>query len=847
MESDSFIDVNIHEYIIKEEIGKGFYGKVFRGERENYGNRAIKFVPEEMVLKKPTWEQEITKVVKLEQTEGVVRYHDHGFKEISGKKYLYIIWDYINGESLATIIEKKKVTIQMLIDIIDRTLAVFHACKQLGIQHADFHSGNIIIENPDPLSINPNQRRVFITDFGYGTFSPSIISEEIMDDYKGFARIIQECLESIDMHSLNLEDRNKYRIIKNEFPKLLFENDRTEGEYVKNPQEIRSALYKLFNKDELSQKKIKSIGDYLVAEYMGERFEDWEALFVPKFLAKDELFDKNICVLTGLRGCGKTTIFMRVSHDLKKRLGNAGIPGEDGFIGLYLNARTIAEAFPWLPLEKQDEARKQVINYFNLKWTIQILEWLRYEVEKNKNIDCFWISSFFTQYLKDCYFTSTSNEGIINTAISGCENELLKCKLGAKYLPELPWVFSDYDYLEDFIKTIIKNCCFAEDKDFFLFLDDYSSPMINECTQKILNPIIFRRTSSVFFKISTESVASFIPYGLNDKKLEENNDYKLIDLSIKSITNENNSENEDIINSIFKRRIERSDLFANYNTNLKELLGEYKLSDNERARKIIENEASNSYYGVGVFYDIWSSDIRELIKIFSQMVSEEKDIWKRIEDVRSKNNPDDTFIIQIKNQNNVFRRAGGTYLNLLKTAMNPCGNGNITDKNSLETYGDHLFAISSAFQKIINHDLKNKTSRNCDYNPPKQARRIEISDGSIIGKLDPIAECYYKGLIRYGVFVQDPRAKSVRSSIATRIYLRSLFVPYFNITFSKRDSITLGWKEFKELLLTPDEFADKYIKSSNEHLERKRLKEERLKKDQLKKEQQTKLFGDEDD
>ncbi|MDO9522799.1 MAG: hypothetical protein Q7J08_03700 [Methanocorpusculum sp.] len=818
MDSDIFIGININGYIIQEEIGKGCIGNVFRGEKENYGSRAIKFVPNEMVLKKPTWQQEIIKVIKLEQTEGVVRYHDHGFIEISGKNYLYMIWDCINGESLANIINNKKVTIQMLVDIIDRTLAVFYACKMVGIQHSDFHSGNIIIENPDPLSINPNQRRVFITDFGYGTFSPHVVSEEIMDDYKGFAHIIQECLASIDMHSLEQEDKNKYRVLKNEFPKLLLENNITEGEYVKNPHELRNALYVLFNKDKSSQIMDKNVGDYLVAEYMGERYDEWQALFVPKFLATNELFDKNICVLTGLRGCGKTTIFMRVSDDLKRKLGNAGIPGEDGFIGLYLNARTIGEAFPWLPLDKQDVARKQVINYFNLKWTIQILQWLRCEVEIYNDLNCSWVSSFFTKYLKDCYFTSTSNEGIINTAISGCERELLKCKLGAAYMPEIKWAFSDYDYLEILTKLINNKCVFSQKKDFFLFLDDYSSPMINECTQKILNPIIFRRTSTVFFKISTESVETFFPYGLNNKTLEENNDYKLIDLSIKSITEEGDTKNEDIIYSIFERRINRSDLFAKCNTNLNELLGNIRIAGNTRASKIKKNEA-NTYYGTGVFYDIWSSDIRQLIKIFSQMVSEETqngDILKRIADVRSHSSTSNNPIIQKTNQDNVFRKAGGMYLNVLKTATNSCDKAIIYDKPDPETYGEHLFNISSACQRMFYYDLKNKTSKNGDRNPPKQARRIEISDGSIIGKLDPIAECYYRGLIRYGVFVEDPRGKSVRSSVATRIYLRSLFVPYFNITFSKRDSITLGWEDFKELLLTPDDFAKKYTKLNDE-------------------------------
>ncbi|MFA7076535.1 MAG: hypothetical protein WC152_07730 [Candidatus Izemoplasmatales bacterium] len=829
MESDSFIGIKIGGYTIKEQIGKGCIGRVFRAYNKNYGNRAIKLVPYENVSKKPTWKQEITKVTRLENTEGVVRFHNQGYKTIAGKKYIYMMWDYIEGETLKSIIDNKKVTIQMIVDIIEGTLGVFHACNALNIQHSDFHSGNIIIENPDPRNINVNHRRVFITDFGYGIISPDVVSEEIMDDYKGFARIIQECISSIDMHTLEKEDRKKYLVLKSQFPKLLYENNRTEGEYVRNPYQLRQELYNLFNKTDNTQHRQKSIGDYLVAEYLGDRYDDWDSLYAPVFLAKEDLFDRNICVLTGIRGCGKTTIFMRVSYDLKNKLGKAGIQGEDGFIGFYLNARTIVEAFPWLPSEKYDDARKQVINYFNLKWTIQILEWLRSEADKYKDLDYSWVCSFFMSYLEDCSFTSTSNIGIINTAISGCESALLRCKLGERYMPDVPWAFSDYDYLEIFVKTIKNNCFFANQKDFFLFFDDYSSPMISECTQKILNWIIFRRTSSVFFKVSTESIESFIKLGPNDKHLEENNDYKVIDLGVKSILNKD--VNKDIISAIFDRRIKRSDIFAKYDTNLDELLGNNNIKNTERAQTIRDNESKNLYYGTGVFYDIWSSDIRELIKIFSSMVSaqcEAGDIDKRIEYVRlNKVNTPDNPVIQQKTQDKMFRFAGGSYLNLLKTVMNPCNNhGHKTETKNKdiieETYGEHLFKISSALHQILSYDLKNKTSKNQEQSPPKQARRIEISDGSIFGRLTPVAECYFSGLVRYGFFVNDPRGKSVRGSVATRLYLRSMLIPFFNITFSKRDSITLTCDEFNELLMMPDNFVNTY-KKKGDNFEQQKL------------------------
>ena len=811
-----FEGVTVEGYTIDKKIGDGCIGTVYKASRGQFGNRAIKFIRKETL--RPNWQNEITKVVQLEQTDGVVRYHSHGNIDINGEEFLYIIWDYIEGDNLRTIIEKKELSLQMLIDVIDTSLRVFYACNIKGIEHSDFHSGNIIIQSLSPLSIEPS-RKVYITDFGRGTYSQDPNSVESLDDYKGLARIIQDSLSAINIHELELPERKRYHILRNQFPKFLSEENTMEGGFVRNPKELLQKLYSLFDEENDSKTSTRTISDYMVAETLGDRYEDWEALFVPKFLATDELFDKNICVLTGLRGCGKTTIFRRVSHDLKKRLGDAGIEGENDFVGLYLNARTIAEAFPWLPLNKMEDARKQVISYFNIKWTLIILDWLNDEI-KNRTIDISWLTTFMDECFgyNQVQYTSKSKISIVNTLSEYCSRKLRECKLDDAYHRDQKWPLTEYDYLEKLIQQIITNCKFISRKSFYLFLDDYSTPMINEATQKILNPIIFRRSSLLYFKVSTESCESFLPTGLNNKVLEESNDYKLIDLGVKSLIADE-KECEDIIDSIFNKRINRSDLFSNKNLSLKKILGDIELSDNKRARQILSS-TKNIYYGASVFYKVWSSDIRELIHIFSEMLELTSDgksqveYAKEIQDVASCT--PELPLIPKDIQDKVFRLSGGNYLNQLNNVITPCEikPDNISMGNK---YGEHLFKIVTALQQIFYSDLQTKTSKNGRSNPPKQARKIEIATGPLNGKLSNEVDCYYKGLIRYGILISDTRGKSIRGSVATRLHLRSLFIPYFNITFSKRDSITLSWDKFELLLREPESFSKSYCSGELEN------------------------------
>ena len=803
MKEDKFVNLQIDErYKIVRKINSGNVGSVYYAEDISIQDvKAIKFIPKEQIERNRNWKQEIIKVNQLAYQPGVVKFHKFGETTINDEQYIYIIWDYIPGKSLRQLIENKEITMQLLINVIETALKVFFACGQLGIQHGDFHSGNILIQDVNELSFVPNVREVWITDFGYGTFSNEIPP---MDDYKGLARIIQQSLEAIDVHSLEKEDRIKYIALKNEFPKYLLEENEVEEEYARNPRKLYEKMLQMFIEQPDLSGEEKNVGDYLAAELIGDRYDEWDALFVPKFLAVDDLLDRNICVLTGLRGCGKTMMFRRLSFDFQSKLGKSGIRGEDGFVGFYLNARTIAEAFPWLPDRKESDARKQVINFFHLKCIIEVLSWLRLHVKEDIQLDWGWLYQYFSAFYDTTLFVAKTVEASINSILECCNKELQKSKLDDRY-ENCGWHFTDYDCLEQFMGIIQKNCPFAFERSFYFFLDDYSTPLVTEATQHIINPVIFRRNSVVYFKISTESTESFEKIGLNGKPLEDGSDYKLIELGMVSLT-QKEEDVRDIISAIFEKRIKRSYAFSNFELTLQNFLGNTHLTNVKRAELIRENDKQTLYYGVEDFCSIWSSDIRELIKIFADMISKQGDT--SIEFKRQRNFSEECQpIIDFRIQDHVLREAGGRFVDALPTAVNPSRR---KEHKKKKTYGEHLFDIVMAVQEMAYFDLQEKDSKNQMKTPPKQARKIELTSAN--GELSEEARDYYRGLIRYGVFVQDHRAKSVRGTVATRLYLRSLLIPYCRITFSKRDSITLDWREFESLLMSPNEFKEEYKK-----------------------------------
>ena len=114
--------------------------------------------------------------------------------------------------------------------------------------------------------------------------------------------------------------------------------------------------------------------------------------------------------------------------------------------------------------------------------------------------------------------------------------------------------------------------------------------------------------------------------------------------------------------------------------------------------------------------------------------------------------------------------------------------------------GDRLVDIVTSFGKIAYSYLIYRNSSNENGNPPHQASRIEPYESL---NLSDDAQLIYEELLRYSLFIEDPRGKSRRGHVVPRLYLRRSLLPFFNLTFSRRDSVELEAWEVEQLLLDP--------------------------------------------
>jgi hypothetical protein len=274
---------------------------------------------------------------------------------------------------------------------------------------------------------------------------------------------------------------------------------------------------------------LKEPGDYLSAEALGFRADEWQNLFVPEFLAARELLSKNVTVLTGARGCGKTMSFRRLTAFMDKLIGSSsGVNGADQFIGFYINCRELAEAFPWLPEHLNQSAEKQIIHFFHLTWLAEIFKTL--DIYDPNHLEQFgWLDGFLTGIFTERYTPLPRGANVLAHARAFIETEKERCRLARLGRGSLPaWPLARLDLLDLIQHQIETHVSWVGEKSLYLFLDDYTIPIVPGEVQRALNPIIFKRRDKLFFKVSTEAANSFDLRGFRDKPLEVFQDFHLI-------------------------------------------------------------------------------------------------------------------------------------------------------------------------------------------------------------------------------------------------------------------------------------------------------------------------------
>ena len=693
--------------------------------------------------------------------------------------------------------------------LVKELLQVLQALKETHVAHGDLHEGNIMVANPDPRFI-VQKPRIKVTDFGIGT---SNLNKAPRDDYLDVAMICSNLLRKyVDPARLEGEDRYfRSRFLTDFLEKQLVETDVTVGDFVRNPAELMESLNGIrgqYKKIEVTgtRSKLARPFDYLSCEHFGDSFELLQKLYSRNFPGYQELDRRINTILTGPRGCGKTTVFKNLS--LKTQLlGKEHTPPES-FLGIYYHCSDLSFAFPYTIDKLGDSEQKTITHYFNLAILCETLDTLVVADEHDLKVQQEALDRLqgFIQGWLITYRNPPMGTSILRHLLSlmTAAKEEFRDNIDKYGMTTEKWPHDKCSMSllpQDFIMRLCRllhDCIpWLRETPFYFFLDDYSLPKVSNEVQFTLHNFILNRYSELFFKISTESVISFVPQDAKGKLFEEGREYEIIDLG-DYFLHASSETKQDFMGEIVNNRLKNAEEFEWECRSIENLLANSSNKTYVELAEAIKSGKTVRYSGWKTIVDLCSGDIANILRLIRNVFS-----LSTLKGVAK-------FPISDEIQDQSIRETSGEFFEKFK---------------AIPGTGPQIVRIVQAFGEVANYYLRTRRSKNVKTNPPYQAFRIELLEAPkleenqpykelVKGSLDMNPQKLFNDLVKYGVFIRDVKGKSQRGSVVPRLYLRRLLIPTFLLTPSKRDHIRVDAKEFKMLLAEPEKFKTHMIGKS---------------------------------
>jgi serine/threonine protein kinase len=778
------------DYLISQPLGQGLNALVFVAHSDTLARDvACKIIPTDNLIGRdrnpPTWQSEITNANQVPSTR-VVKIFALGTWSTPDGQCVYLLSDLVRGKSLREFCETTPVDVVFTVTLVEELLDFLRELQSSHHEHGDLHAGNILVEDrSDALTGPPYAFR--ITDFGV---APVKTGATLLDDYEQLAVLLKEMLDRIDYQALLPPDRLLFEFLRHDLlAKKLPEQDRSFDPGARNPQALFSALAEArrvsVQTATSTRRRLNTPFDYLSCEQIGEAHVLLKELYSDKMLGLPAVEDFNNLVLTGPRGCGKTTVYRCLSLKHRVRTDDDALESIK-YIGIYYRCDDLYYSFPRYRLPSRPEGLDVPLHFLTVTLLREVLaslalwlpriaasSWTRSETTASREL---W-------ELLEIRKPHHPSAHTFSALMGALEKERARAARKQRFVEDPNQQFGTY-----FGPGVLVRACalisshFPEvaDRPIFFLIDDYSTPKVSIDLQKNLNRLTMQRSASCFFKLATESPASYMSNDIDDKSYVEGREFRLVNVGIDFI-NASSGDKLRFVDDVFDRRLSYTDNFPV--KTLDALVGHDRTADyNETARQIRDDKRP-LVWGRNALAELCSGDVHFLIDLTGKMVI----AAGGAEALTARNG---TPAVAPETQNRAIRQEAGNFLKNLRALPR----------------GPELVEIVEAFGSVAASYLRHRDSKNEGGNPPHQASRIEpYEDPHLTGDARDI----YNELLRYSVFLEDVRGKSRRGLVVPRLYLRRFLIPFFNLTFSKRDSLELRVDELNELLLNPKQFESR--------------------------------------
>jgi serine/threonine protein kinase len=790
------VEVQSKLYVPQEIAGSGFKAVVWQVVDEFGRKRALKLAIYEDYEDK-AYLAEFTRAARLEESTAFAKFIDGGIIQLPGPggvscKFVASINEWVDGETLPQFIDShpEAVTGSFFSDYVASISSALEVLKENRLIHDDLRPENVMLMSKK-TGINNSELVLKVVDMGSLKERPTV---KDIDDHGHVIRHLVLIWNAMRRRRvLSIRDRRFLDAAKKLIITMLEEDPSI---VLEQPNLLREqfalSLARSSGQGSDERGRLNSPFEFISAEHIAD-----DRLLVDIFASSCPWLDKvsgpDPVLVTGPRGCGKSTIFRWLSlkarvHQEMKDLDSLRI------LGFYVSCSAdLQSRLSWVKTSQLAERfSREVIHYFSLIIAREVAQTLE-RISRRPDRESAWGFSKKQEIdFREFILSRTSHDarpsvfGIspIQQTIEYLESEIFSTHRNLERRLNADSVLGEAFISELSSAVIAAIPAFASSRKVAYLIDDFSVHRIPDPLQRILNRVIWARSAEHVFKLSSEkhgailldSAGAQIDSARELLEVDAGTEYFEVDRNARQV----------FVSELLNNRLAA----AKYSANGQTLIGDSRWPEGSLAKALVTRTGKKGldhYHGLECIADLCSGDVATLLLVLRRILEE------------SGTNSESHSLIDVRIQHRVIQQVSRDLLSAVRDS---------------HIYGQEMFEIANSFGKLIRVILFEGAAQT--DGSPTQSPRIEIDQavGAALDSLNPHQRNVAVELIRRAIFIEFPLGRSRHQGQTTlRWQIRSIYLPAFGVALSKNDAIKRGPDWLQMFISNPELACDSVWKS----------------------------------
>jgi hypothetical protein len=736
----------------------------------------------------------LARAARVETSPGLATVWDGGSVRLDAAVVSCLVEEWVEGETLAGILGTRShdVTGAFLSACMADVSAAVADLRANGLVHGRLDPSNIVLWRPRSSAPGDGSRFRLVDMSGLGDLSPP-------DDADG--RALLDLL--VRLHNtaagntpLPAREIRFLGLLRTTVLPRLLDDDPTVG--LRDPTAIAAEVESARQKAARATRpdaapSLMSPFDYISAEHISD-----DRLLLRLFAKScpwlEEVARPDPCLVIGPRGCGKSMLFRWLS--LKTQLAGSGAALPDhGLAAFYVSCSSdLQNRLGWVRDDATAEKhRSEIVHYFNLLVAREAVETLALIAARPDRQEAFGFGLAEERAVHEFVLgairpgsTALAGAGRLPQAAELIEAEMRRTHEAMRAGTRLPWTTAE-TFLSDLSRLLTRRVAYFSDRRITYLVDDYSTHRIPLAVQHVLNRVIWERTSSHIFKLSSEKRGTEV---LDDAgaTADQGREFVIVDCGATFINLDDGPARQRaraFARDLLAQRLEA----AGYAGTPETLIGDSDWGGRSLSVALTDKgpgRRNDQYHGLQCIADLCSGDVANLLLVYRRL----------LQDVA----PDSTSRIPPARQHAAIQAVSRELVDAIR---------------SWHPHGQRMHLIATSFGTLVQRVMKEGRPHKDPHGRrtiPTLAPRIEVdqSGGGIEGVLRDDETDVLTELIRRAVFIELNAGRSRREGVQTlRLQLRRIYLPSFGAALAKNDAFKWRPTEFRDFLADPVTTAEK--------------------------------------